>query len=247
MLDFSSDKKQIAEEGFTILENIYTEKELAEIKAAIESVNASNANFRRSAGLFAIRQFFREIPIEKLVFNEKLNSVAREIFGMNYFVVKSIYFDKPEQSNWFVACHQDLTISVDSKTEIEGFGPWTVKQDQFSVQPPVHILENIFTVRIHLDDTDENNGALKVLPGSHLKGICRVENIPKTFTEKSCNVKAGGIMIMKPLLFHASSRSTNNKKRRILHLEFSELNLPSGINWAEKMELPSDLNLKSKI
>ena len=87
--------------------------------------------------------------------------------------MKSIYFDKPAGSNWFVSYHQDLTISVNAKIDLGGFGPWTVKQDQYAVQPPLQILENNFTIRIHLDDTDENNGALKVIPGSHLKGVCR--------------------------------------------------------------------------
>ena len=170
-------------------------------------------------------------------FNENLKIIIREIFGSNYFLVKSIYFDKPEQSNWFVSYHHDLTISVDRKVELENFGPWTTKQNQFAVQPPVEFLENIFTIRIHLDDTDEKNGALKILPGSHANGICRIENRNKTIHEQICKVNSGGIMIMKPLLFHSSSRSSSNKKRRVIHLEFCGLHLPAEINWAEKMEL----------
>ena len=38
------------------------------------------------------------------------------------------------------------------------------------VQPPTAILEQMLTVRIHLDRTDESNGALKVIPGSHRQG-----------------------------------------------------------------------------
>jgi ectoine hydroxylase-related dioxygenase (phytanoyl-CoA dioxygenase family) len=41
------------------------------------------------------------------------------------------------------------------------------------------------TVRIHLDDTDENNGALRVVPKSHLKGIYRPETIDWTIETKS--------------------------------------------------------------
>ncbi len=62
-----------------------------------------------------------------------------------------------------VAWHQDLTISVNKKLDLPGYGPWTIKQDQYAVQPPLEILENIFTIRIHLDDTDEKNGALRVI------------------------------------------------------------------------------------
>ena len=71
------------------------------------------------------------------------------------------------------------------------------------MQPPLDILENIFTIRIHLDNTDENNGALKVVPKSHAKGIYRPETIDwEVETENICNVENGGVMIMKPLLLH---------------------------------------------
>lgn len=178
----------------------------------IESHQKDSENFRKSTGPFAIRQFFKEIPQAlPLALNQKLKDFIAQHFGPDYFVVKAIYFDKPEQSNWFVAWHQDLTISVNQKAEIENFGPWTVKHYQFAVQPPVEILENIFTIRIHLDDTNEENGALRVLDGSHSKGICRSSEVVFDDTKVIlCNVKKGGIMLMKPLTFHSSGRTTNN-------------------------------------
>ena len=126
-------------------------------------------------------------------------------------------------------------ISVNKKIEIEGYGPWTAKQNQFAVQPPIGVLENIFTIRIHLDDTDKNNGALKVIPNSHLKHIYRPENIDwKKESEDICELKKGGIMIMKPLLLHSSNRTTNNNKRRVIHIEFSNIELPTEIKWSER-------------
>jgi ectoine hydroxylase-related dioxygenase (phytanoyl-CoA dioxygenase family) len=158
--------------------------------------------------------------------------------GENFFVVKSIYFDKPGSSNWYVSYHQDLTISVDKKIELDNFGPWTKKQNQFAVQPPTEFLDNITTIRIHLDDTDENNGALKVIPASHLKQICRPETIGwNKEIETICAVKNGGLMLMKPLTFHSSSRTTNNKKRRVIHIEFSNRELPTELEWAERINL----------
>lgn len=230
-------KIEIAENGFTTLDKIYSDQEIERILLIIDQANKDKETFRKSADLFAIRQFLKEIPeIKNVVFNDKLKHAVKQIFGDNYFVVKSIYFDKPKTSNWYVAYHQDLTISVDKKVEIENFGPWTTKQNQFAVQPPIDILENIFTVRIHLDDTDEDNGALKVIPKSHLKKIYRPETIDwKTETETICNVRKGGIMIMKPLILHSSSRTTNNKKRRVIHIEFSNQELPIGLKWAERL------------
>lgn len=237
MKDFKKHKGELSEKGFTILENMYSKEEVANLLAAIEQVDSSTKQtFRKSEDLFAIRQFLKEVPqTSDLIFNEKLKTMISHVFGENYFVVKSIYFDKPETSNWFVAYHQDLTISVDKKVELPAFGPWTVKQNQFAVQPPLNILENIFTIRIHLDDTDENNGALKVVPRSHLRKIYRPETIDWTKeTETMCPVPLGGLMIMKPLLLHGSNRTTNNKKRRVIHIEFSNQELPQEIQWAER-------------
>lgn len=230
-------RQNVLNNGFTVIEGIYTADEIDAIIDKISKVDQSNPTFRKTNDLFAIRQFLKEVPsVGEVIFNVKLKGLIRQLFGDEYFVVKSIYFDKPENSNWFVAWHQDLTISVDEKADIKGYGPWTVKQNQFAVQPPVELLQDNFTVRIHLDDTDENNGALKVIPGSHYKDIYRAENIDwQQETEVTCNVNKGGVMMMRPLLMHASSRTTNSQKRRVVHIEFSKADLPDGIDWAEKM------------
>lgn len=231
--------KEINSEGFTIINNFYSDNEIEQIVSEIEKVTHNsndNSTFRKSDDLFAIRQFHKEIP-ETLsyIFNDKLKEIIRTNFGENYFITKSIYFDKPEKSNWFVAYHQDLTISVNKKVEIENFENWTIKQNQFAVQPPKEILENIFTIRIHIDKTTKDNGALKVLNTSHKKGICRIENIEfENEIETICEVEKGGIMIMKPLLFHASNKTTNNERRRVIHIEFSNKILPSELEWSEK-------------
>lgn len=230
-------QKNIDQLGFTVLENVYSEEEITILRDILTShANRSDATFRKTNDLFAIRQVIKEVPeLLPLVFNDNLRCIIRDNFGDDYFIVKSIYFDKPANSNWFVAYHQDLTISVDKRIDTAGFGPWTIKQNQFAVQPPVTILEKNFTIRIHLDDTNEQNGALRVLPQSHLKGIYRAETIDlKTEKETICCVKQGGVMIMKPQLMHASSRTTNEMRRRVIHIEFSNVDLPEGLQWSEK-------------
>jgi ectoine hydroxylase-related dioxygenase (phytanoyl-CoA dioxygenase family) len=228
-------KQHIEERGYTTIADVYDMVQVAAIIQQINQADDSSPVFRKTNDLFAIRQFLKELPVvQSLIFTDKLKTIIKELFSDDYFVVKSIYFDKPEQSNWFVAYHQDLTISVDKKIEMAGFGPWTVKQNQFAVQPPLGILERNFTIRLHLDDTDRNNGALKVVPGSHKKGVYRPETIDwNTETEAICEVPRGGIMIMRPLLLHASNRTTNNARRRVIHIEFSNTALPGGLQWSE--------------
>lgn len=226
-------------QGFATIDNIYSADEIEQILLLISQANSDNETFRKSSDLFAIRQFLKEVPTTvDSIFNDNLNTILRQLLGDNYFVVKSIYFDKPPSSNWYVSYHQDLTISVDKKLELNGFGFWTTKHNQFAVQPPIDILERIVTVRIHLDETDESNGALKVIPKSHLKGIYRPETIDWSVeNEVGCNVGKGGLMLMKPLLLHSSGRTTNHKQRRVIHIEFSNQELPKELNWSERINL----------
>lgn len=238
MKDLNIIKHKFLENGFTVIDHVYSDTELDVILKSIEQADTTKTTFRKSADLFAIRQFLKEVPQAfPLIFVEKFNTIINNLFGNDYFVVKSIYFDKPGESNWFVSYHQDLTISVDKKVDVEGFGPWSMKQNQYAVQPPLHILEDNFTIRIHLDDTDENNGALRVIPKSHKKGIYRPETIDwSKEREVTCKVPKGGVMLMRPLLLHASNRTTNNRKRRVIHIEFSNKTLPAPLNWSELEE-----------
>lgn len=231
---------EINSEGFTIIDNVYSENEIQKLISLIEDVTANdsdNATFRKSQDLFAIRQFHKEVPQTlDTIFNKNLKDIIESNFGSGYFITKSIYFDKPEKSNWFVAYHQDLTISVDKKIDTENFENWTVKQNQFAVQPSIKVLEDNFTIRIHIDKTTKDNGALKVINNSHSKGILRIEKLDfNKEKETICEVEKGGIMIMKPLLFHASNKTTNNERRRVIHIEFSKQQLPAGLEWSEKM------------
>lgn len=239
MNNLAKHQENILNKGFTSIENVFTDTEINNLALEIEKSDKSNVTFRKTDDLFAIRQILKEVPaVSQIIFNNRLTEIIKDLFGEVYFVVKSIYFDKPEKSNWFVAWHQDLTISVNKKIDIAGYGPWTVKQNQFAVQPPLNILEDNFTIRIHLDDTNENNGALKIIPGSHLKGVYRSETIDWTQEiEHTCCVNSGGIMIMKPLLLHSSNRTTDSSRRRVVHIEFSKSELPAEINWSEKLNV----------
>lgn len=232
-------KTQFDKDGFAVLNHFYTDTAVSEIIQCIEGADTTAPTFRKTKDLFAIRQFLKEVPaVIAPIFTDAFTSIIHTIMGEGYFVVKSIYFDKPVQSNWFVAYHQDLTISVAAKKEVAGFGPWTNKKGYFAVQPPLPILQANFTIRIHLDDTTEENGALKVIPQSHSKGIYRPDTIDFSNEPVAhCAVSKGGIMLMKPLLVHASGRSTNGNRRRVIHIEFSKSDLPPELTWAEQLLL----------
>lgn len=144
-------------------------------------------------------------------------------------LLRAIFFDKTPETNWYVTWHQDKTIAVDEPFEFPGWGPWSVKDGVHHVQPPRKILERVITLRIHLDDTDESNGCLTVIPGSHRRGIIPVSEIDTLVSQGTplpCVARAGDALVMRPLLLHASRRATSPSHRRVVHLEFGDFELP---------------------
>ena len=101
-------------------------------------------------------------------------------------------------------------------------------------QPPISVLEKMSSIRIHLDQTDEANGALRVIPGSHRFGHLSPSLIRQLITAEAptvCPVNAGGALLMKPLLLHSSLSCKTPVHRRVLHIEFSADRLPGGLEW----------------
>ncbi|UOQ71087.1 phytanoyl-CoA dioxygenase family protein [Hymenobacter cellulosilyticus] len=231
--------QELQQQGFVVLPTLLQPAETARLLHALEQAPSSGPNFRRSQDLFAIRDVLGEVPaLQPILAASALPQLLQALFPKGCHLVKSIYFDKPAHSNWLVAWHQDLMISVDRKAELPGYGPWTSKPEGVAVQPPRAVLENICTIRLHLDACDATNGALKVVPGSHREGPLAGAELPgRTTGAVVCAVPAGGAMLMKPLLLHASNRSRSARSRRVLHLEFASIDLPQGLQWREKREL----------
>lgn len=231
--------QEFATQGFAVIPRLYTPAEITTLLQCIESAPAARPNFRRSQDVFAIRNLLGEIPaLWPLLRTAALRETLAELFSAGCHLTKAIYFDKPAGSNWLVAWHQDLMINVAQRADQPGFGPWTAKAGWVAVRPPVTILENTVTLRLHLDDCDATNGALKVVPGSHRQGVVPAEAIAsQAATLSVCAVPAGGTMLMKPLLLHASSRSTSARPRRVIHLEFSGEELPAGLAWRERRDV----------
>ncbi len=129
--------------------------------------------------------------------------------------------------------HQDSVISVAEKKETPGFLAWGQKAGVWQVQPPADILARMVAVRVHLDDCGEGNGPLRVLPGSHRHGWLDedIGEWKRRVPEVSCTVEQGGLVLMCPLILHASSKAISPSHRRVIHMEFAAEDLPNGLRW----------------
>ena len=89
---------------------------------------------------------------------------------------------------------------------------------------------------MHLDDSGSDNGPLRVLPGTHTRGVLTdddVTELARVIRGEECLVPAGGVIAMRPLLVHASSKVSVDHPRRVLHIEYApSLTVEAGLDLA---------------
>jgi ectoine hydroxylase-related dioxygenase (phytanoyl-CoA dioxygenase family) len=175
--------------------------------------------------------------VQDLASSKPVRGVIESVLGPHCFAVRGIFFNKSPSSNWKVVWHQDLTIAVRERRELNGFGPWTRKAEVWHVQPPADVMSGMLSIRLHLDESGLDNGPLRVISGSHTQGRLSAEEIARS--EKgdcvACVVPRGGAILMRPLLLHASSACITPKPRRVIHLEFAATELPDGLEWHSRI------------
>jgi ectoine hydroxylase-related dioxygenase (phytanoyl-CoA dioxygenase family) len=178
------------------------------------------------------------VPIvRELAVSEAVKQLVAALLGKECFAVRGILFNKTPDSNWKVVWHQDRTIAVRERKDAVHFGPWSVKAGVPHVQPPAPVMARMLAIRLHLDESHESNGPLRVIPGSHKAGSLSSAEIA-TWRERPsviCTVSRGGAILMRPLLVHASSSSAKPESRRVIHLEFAADALPNGLEWHDRV------------
>ena len=166
----------------------------------------------------------------------QLLETAREILGEGAFPFRATLFDKSATANWLVVWHQDTALPSKEKREIAGWGPWSLKDGVQYAHAPASALEQVVALRLHLDDSTNENGPLRVLPTTHKLGVLtddQIHDLSRKVAEAECLLPRGGVLAMRPLIVHASSKAQNQMPRRVLHIEYSTTNtLPDGLALA---------------
>jgi hypothetical protein len=242
--------KSLSADGYAILPAVFAGERLDAIVPALASsfANDGDGSTLRSAdgSIYGARNLLQLWPAVAEVWKQPpLPELISEVLGPAFGLVRVLYFDKPPEQSWALPWHKDRAIAVrDNRLSSVHFGKPTFKVGVPHVDAPDWLLENMLTLRLHLDDMTEENGPLQVVPGSHLGD----ENAaPVTILGGR-----GDVLLMRPLLSHCSNRSRDDTKqhRRVLHLEFSGVErLPDGFAWHDyvpferKSPCPSRHNL----
>jgi hypothetical protein len=156
------------------------------------------------------------------------------VLGLDAGLVRGLFFDKPPGHSWALPWHRDYNVAVVEHRSFGLFTKPTLKAGVPHVEAPRALLDRMVTARVHLDDMTEENGPLRVIPGSHVAG----KNEPRDVVTIHC--RAGDVLLMRPLVSHSSGhcRPGTPLHRRIVHLECAaDSELPDGYRWRDFLRL----------
>lgn len=224
-----SDKVSPEDHGFSIHSQLVS---VGECNRLIADLSAPSLP-RTRAG---VRHLMSHPAIRTLAHDPRLIQIARRALGKAAVPFRATLFDKSPASNWLIPWHQDTALPLTSRFDAPGWGPWSRKADVCYTHAPAWALARVIALRLHLDESAADNGPLRVIPDSHTSGIltdARIAEIVRSAEAVACLVQLGGILAMRPLLVHSSSKALTDAPRRVVHIEYAEaLDLSPGIRLA---------------
>lgn len=210
-------------EGFAVVPGVLDDTRCDLLASQVDSEASSGA-----------RQLLERSWCRALAEELRRHSVLRDVLPINSVAVQCTFFDKSPTRNWLASLHQDLSIPVRARIEAAECSGWSEKEGVVFVQPPVETLEQLVAVRVHIDACPEESGTLRVVPGSHGYGRLGGPSAAALRDGRGEVVVAaerGGALVMRPLILHASSKSSAPQPRRVLHFVFGPAQLPFGLEW----------------
>jgi ectoine hydroxylase-related dioxygenase (phytanoyl-CoA dioxygenase family) len=222
-------QKLIREQGFAIIPNVLGRTDVDALLAELGRTELP----RSRAG---IRHALRLPAVERIASSAPLLAIAQVALGREAFPFRATLFDKSPTANWLVVWHQDTALPLLERHETPGWGPWSIKDGVNYAHAPARSLSQVLALRVHLDDSTAANGPLRILSGTHTLGVLTDESLHDFSTRIApvdCLVLRGGMVAMRPLIVHASSKSQSEIPRRVLHIEYAtSATVESALNLA---------------
>jgi len=206
----------VAEHGFAIIPNVFADEE---VKNRIENLNRLNL-VRTRAGL---RHGLKHPEIAALAQDPRLLHVASKLLNDRALPFRATVFDKSPTANWLVVWHQDTALPLRKRRNVPGWGPWSVKEGVVYAHARLRALKDSCSAR-SFGRFNATQWPLRVLPGTHTLGVLsddEIHNLANCIAPFDCVVRRGGILAMRPLIVHSSSKSRVDAARRVLHLEYT--------------------------
>jgi ectoine hydroxylase-related dioxygenase (phytanoyl-CoA dioxygenase family) len=188
------------------------------------------------AGRAGTRHMMSNQAINALANDGRLLRIAQRALGFSAVPFRATLFAKSGAANWLIPWHQDTALPLASRFNDPGWISWSQKGGVCYAHAPAWALSRVVALRVHLDSSTSENGPLRVVPGSHRAGVLSDQSVHDYVThheKTTCVVARGGILAMRPLLIHSSSKAQTDVPRRVLHIEYADsLDLSPGIRLA---------------
>ncbi|MBC7665480.1 MAG: phytanoyl-CoA dioxygenase family protein [Caulobacter sp.] len=215
---------QFDTDGFTLVRALLSDAECDDVSRSLGVTDTRGAGSRR---------LLHEAWCADLACKVMAHAGVRQVLPPLARAVQCTFFEKSAARNWLVPIHQDLSIPVSGRVDHPALSGWSEKEGVVFVQPPDSVLKQLVAVRVHVDHCTPRDGPLRLVPGSHEFG--RVEPAQAALAGRSAGVavpaKRGDALLMRPLILHASSKSSGSSLRRVLHFVFGPEALPYGLAW----------------
>ena len=209
---------QTTDSGYGIAPACLSSHECDEITAILSDGTVS----RSRAGA---RHLMANPTVSKLANDDRLTELAGEWLGRGAIPFRATLFEKSAGTNWLIPWHQDTALPLAEKFNLSGRGPWSEKAGAVYAHAPAWALSRVVALRVHLDASTADNGPLRVVPGSHLAGVLSDGQVMEFVSNNECVeccVPQGGVIVMRPLIIHSSSKVRSTKSRRVLHIEYAD-------------------------
>ena len=221
-------------DGFAIVQGVLDPSAIQRLSEALYEVVETILNEQRM-GLYTVHNLLHEsLEVREVALLPLLRDTVAPVLGPRAWPVRALYVDRSPGAYWKTVWRQQRTISVRDRVEAPGFGPWSVRGGAYHVEPPAEVLQQMVSVRVALDDFPVDNGAMRVLPGSHTAGRLTAGQIAQTAGEQEgvpCELAAGDALAMAPLLLHALP-PTHAWHPRAIQIDYSSLADPApGLSW----------------
>jgi hypothetical protein len=224
-----------ARDGFAMIAPVLSAAECDDIIDGLGLIALAGAGSRTLMSMASIRNVADRLTSSP--------SVAA-LLPPDAIAVQCTLFAKSDDQTWSVTPHQDLSIPVRERVDLPGWGGWSLKEGRWFVQPPVAVLASLVAVRLQLDGNAADTGPLDVVPGTHRLGRLAQADILGVASRgtTACVVERGGVVVLRPLIVHSSTKGRMPGHRRVLHFVFGAP-LPDGVDWPDYQEMPTPSEL----
>jgi ectoine hydroxylase-related dioxygenase (phytanoyl-CoA dioxygenase family) len=205
-----SERAEYERDGYVLVRNVFDPGEIDDMRDALARIlenvegTASDRNHAWVGGKLAGYHdlHYHDAVFTRMVSHPRLVEVLTELIGPNVQLHHSKMLVKPPEEGAPFPMHQDYPYFP-------------------------HERHTMLAASVHLDDTDEENGCLHVVPGSHLLGPLEAEGDAHTVdypleSGTPCPAKAGDVLFFNYLTIHGSGVNRSDRVRRNVLFQYRD-------------------------